>query len=204
MVLLAACGSSAATTTTTPGPRAKAPDCGPPRARTLAGSARARVYAVGGTVYGCAVPGRHSFRLGSSLGFQRSRTHVGDVSVAGRIAAYGVTAFGVDTSRTEVLVRRLTDGALLGSYPANTVHFAEAFSSVGSLVVKGDGAVAWIGRETAIGRSQLTIQVFEARGSASAGTELDSGSGIAPGSLRLQGSTLTWHHGNATRRATLD
>jgi hypothetical protein len=32
---------------------------------------------------------------------------------------------------------------------------------------------------------------------------LDSGAGIDPRSLKLHGSTLTWRHDGATRRATL-
>jgi hypothetical protein len=202
-VLLGACGSSAATTTTPVGPPPKPPDCGPAHARTVANSAQARVYTVGGSAYGCALPAGRRFRLGSTLGFPQSRTHLGLVSVAGRIVAYAVTAFGVDTSGTNVLVRRLTDGALLGSYPATTEPFAESFSSVGSIAVKSDGAVAWIGRVSAIGRNQPAIQVFEAPVSARQGKQLDSGGGIALGSLRLQGSTLSWRHGSATRHATL-
>jgi hypothetical protein len=169
----------------------------------MAYSPQARVYAVGSIVYGCAVPGRRSFRLGNSLGFPRSRTHLGEVAVAGRIAAYSVTAFGVDTSGTNVLVRRLSDGARLGSYPATSVHFAESFSAVASVVVKADGAAAWIGRTTAIGRSGASIQVWKAGPSAPSPTLVASGSGIAPGSLRLRGSTLSWREGAATRRASL-
>jgi hypothetical protein len=203
MVLLAACGSSAASTGTAAGPRPKAPNCGPPRARTLAYSAQARVYTVGGSAYGCVVPARNTLRLGSVLGFPHGRTHIGAVAVAGRIAAYGVTAFGVDTSGTNVLVRRLSDGALLGSYPATAVRLAESFSAVGSLVVRADGAVAWIGRTTSIGRLARAVQVWKAGPSAASPTLVDSGGGIAPASLRLHGSTLSWRDGSTARQATL-
>lgn len=124
--------------------------------------------------------------------------------MGGRVAAYALVSFGVDTGPVEVVVVRLSDDQELGRFPATNGPFAESFQSIGSIVVASDGAVAWIGRQTSIGRSGPMIQVLEARGSASAGTQLDSGTAIALGSLRLQGSTLTWRHGSATRHATLD
>jgi hypothetical protein len=159
------------------------------------------VYLAGETVYGCSLPARRSFRLGTRVIF--SHSHLDHVAVAGRMVAYGLTAFGVDTGRTNVLVRRLSDGRLLASFSATDLGFVESFSTVGSIVVKSDGAVAWIGHTSSIvGRGRGT-EVFEATVSASSPTRLDSGNAIDPASLRLDGSTLTWRHGGAARHATL-
>ena len=199
---LASCGSSTAHSTTVPPPPRHPPACGPAHASTLAFSAQARVYARRGVVYGCSVRGGRSFRLGTQT-VVRHEHLAGAYAVAGRIVAYGSVAFGVDTGGTNILVERLSDGALLGSFSATSRNFAEGFSSVGSLVVTSDGAVAWIGKATGIGATRPIIEVLEADPSVSAGKVLDSGSAIDFGSLRLDGSTLSWRHGGATRRATL-
>jgi hypothetical protein len=125
------------------------------------------------------------------------------VAVAGRMVAYGVTAFGVDTGETNVLVRRLSDGKLLASFPATDLAFVESFSAIGSIVVKSDGAVAWISTLSSIVRRGRATEVFEATVSASSPKRLDSGNKIDPTSLQLHGSTLTWRDGGAVRHATL-
>jgi hypothetical protein len=202
LIVLAACGSSATgTTTSASGPPARPPACGPQQARTLAFSGEARAYVLTGTVYGCSVPAHRRFRLGSVGLFRRTR--IDHVAVGGRIAAYGLASMGVDTRPVEVIVRRLTDGMQLGSFSATNAEFAESFQSIGSIVVRGDGAVAWIGQLDSIGARRTTIQVLEAHPSDSRGTVLDSGTAITPDSLRLHGSSLTWRHGGATRHATL-
>jgi hypothetical protein len=199
---LASCGSSAARPSTVAPPPRHPPACGPAQASTLAFSAQARVYERSGVVYGCSVPSGRSFPLGTQA-FVRHRHLAGIYAVGGTFVAYAEVSFGVDNSITSVLVRRLSDGALLGSYPATNTVFAEGFSSVGSLVVASRGAAAWIGQATAIGRSGPAIEVLAASPSAANTRSLDSGSTIAPKSLRLQGATLSWRHGGSTRHATL-
>jgi hypothetical protein len=169
----------------------------------LAFSAVARAYSVGGVVYGCSVPGHHRFRLGNASTGLFPRTHIDGVAVGGRVAAYGQATMGVDTRPVEVIVRRLSDGVQLGTFPATNAVFAESFQSIGSIVVRGDGAVAWIGELNSIGARHPTIQVLKARPSDTRGTVLDSGTAIDPASMRLDGSTLTWRHGGATRHAPL-
>jgi hypothetical protein len=180
-------------------------DAAGPRRRLRNGvgpaSRLARVYQFGGAVYGCAFAGDRSFRLGNATQTLRE-SRVGPVAVAGDVAAYGLTAFGIDTVRAQVVVRRLTDGGQLESFPATSTAGVEPFQSVGSVVVESDGAVAWIGRETSIiARGRELVEVHAAAGGHQ--SVLDSGAGIVPASLRLRGSTLTWRHDGATRRATL-
>ncbi len=223
VVVLASCGSSAAksaggastagstgtstgastagSTGTSTGSTAVATRCGPASARTLARDGRARVYVLNQSVFGCSVARGRSFRLGhASRSVAESR--VGPVAVGGELAAYCLTSFGVDTVGASVVVRRLTDGVQLKEFRATRAVGAEAFESVGSVVVRGNGAVAWIGSESSIvARHRTSIEVHAA--GAGGDRLLDSGPHVDPASLRLHGSRLSWVDGGATRHATL-
>lgn len=152
-------------------------------------------------VYGCALPGGRSFRLGTLGIFGHMR--LDHAAVAGRVVAYGVTTLGVDTATTAVMVRRLTNGAELGSFSATNDLFPESFQSIGSLVINSDGRVAWIAKQTSIAAHAQAIAVFQASSPAARATLLDSGVAIDPTSLRLSGSALSWRHGGTARHATL-
>jgi hypothetical protein len=176
--------------------------CGPARAHTLAGDRTARVYASGQSVFGCAKGGGRSYHLGSS-----SRTidqpHVGPVAVAGDLAAYGATQSGVDTVSASVVVRRLTDGVQLRDEPATTKPVgAEFFESVGSVVVRADGAVAWISAAGSVISGQAK-EVEVNRTDRGGRTLLDSGPSIKPQSLRRHGAHITWRDGDRSRFAEL-
>jgi hypothetical protein len=190
-------------TAPTPAPSAgpASAGCGPPHDPTLASTGTDRIYAALGVAYGCVVPGGRSFRLGTVALFHRSR--IEGVALGGRLAAYGFASMGVDTLSVQMIVRRLTDGAELASFPATNAVLPESFQSIGSAVVKDDGSVAWIGVDIGIGLARHTTQVLEARPSDSKATLLDSGVGIDPSSLRLQAWTLSWRHGSSIRHATL-
>jgi hypothetical protein len=194
LVVLAACGWSAAKSV---GGTAR---CGPASAKTLASDSRVRVYVLHQVVYGCSVARGRSFRLGRA---ERALSHsrVGPVAVAGDLAAYGLQSFGVDTVSASVVVRRLTDGAQVKQLGATRAVGAEAFQSIGSVVVNASGAVAWIGAEHSIVGHRSAIEVH-ADGSGG-DRVLDSGPNIDPASLRLHGSQLSWADGGATRHATL-
>jgi hypothetical protein len=100
-----------------------------------------------------------------------------------------------------VVVRRLTDGAQLKQFAATNAVGAESFRSVGSIALRPDGAVAWIGSERSIIAHRGATEVHAA--GAGGDHVLDSGSGIDPASLRLHGTTLTWVNGGVTRHGTL-
>ena len=127
---------------------------------------------------------------------------VGTVAIAGEFAAYALSENAVDTSYAEVVVRRLTDGQQLRRATATTKPLGpESYQSVDSLAVKADSAVAWIGVGGSIVRRGTDIEVRKAdkRGQAT----LDSGPAIDSGSLRLDGSRLTWRNGRQVRSAML-
>jgi hypothetical protein len=124
------------------------------------------------------------------------------VAVAGEVAAYGLERCGVDTGSSAVVVRRLTNGRRLKSAPATTKPVGpESYVTVRSLVVKADGAAAWIALASSLlaHRQEIEVHTSDKHGQ----RLLDSGGGIDPASLRLRGSKLTWTHGGARRSATL-
>ena len=202
---LTACGSSSAasdasTTAAQPAP-AHAAACGPSDGRTLAASKRARVYAKDGNVYGCAVGPSRSYLLGAEMRSLREG-RAGPVAVAGRDAGYGLASFGVDTITAQVVVRNLRSGRQLRALPATTAVLPESFQTVSGVVVKADGAVAWISSVSSVvshGASMLEVHRADSRGPAL----LDSASTIDPRSLHLKGSTLSWRDGSELRTATL-
>jgi hypothetical protein len=152
-------------------------------------------------VYGCAVGGHGQYPLGRRGSCLMSAS-VAPVTVAGRFAAYGLQRCGVDTGSTLVIVRRLTDGARVHSAPASSPPGPEGYETVTSLVLGPNGAVAWIATGRSLGRSVSIIEVWRIDHTG-ARKRLDSGPAIAPASLRLRSSTLSWRHGQATRTATL-
>lgn len=205
ILAIAACGSSSAaspTSSTAPvATTAGAAACGPSSGQTLLSNRQARVYASGGFVYGCATGAGRSYRLGSVTNCMRS-ARAAPIRLAGGIVAYGLQRCGVDTGSSQVLVQRLSDGRQLRMLSATTSPRApESYEQVASLVVRADGAVAWIGVAHSIVRHTQDIEVH--RGDRRGSRELDSGPAVIPGSLRLVGTTLTWRHGTATRTASL-
>jgi hypothetical protein len=124
------------------------------------------------------------------------------VALAGAVVAYGLESCGVDTGSAVVIVERLATGRKLRTLPATTGALApESYQRVGSLVVRPDGAVAWIGTASSIVRSSRSIEVHRADGRGQ--VELDSGLAIDPSSMRLHGTTLSWRHADLVRSASL-
>jgi hypothetical protein len=170
--------------------------------KTLAANQSVRVFALHETVYGCSKRSDKRYRLGRSkvcVGSERA----GPVVVAGDDAAYALERCGVDTGFSEVIVRRFSDGKTLRSAAAITGRLGvESYSAVDSLVLKPDGAVAWIATGSSIvshGAPQREVHKVDRAGP----SLLDSGSSVRPSSLRLRGSTVTWKHGGAVRSTTL-
>ena len=174
--------------------------CGPGPAHTLASDAVARVYSSAGNAYGCVAGGARSYKLGTT-GFCIGAERIQTVRVADRLAAYGLQMCGVDTGNATVNVRSLATGASLAQRPATTKIGVEGFQSIDSLVVKADGAVAWIATANSIGKPTFVrqLQRLDTRGFA----VLDSGRDVNAASLRLHGSRLSWKHATAARTATL-
>jgi hypothetical protein len=122
--------------------------------------------------------------------------------LVGVLAGYGLETCGVDTGTSEVVVRRLSDGRKLKTLAAFTGTVGpESFQEVRSIVLRSDGAIAWIAQANSIIRRSQATEVHRAdrRGQAT----LDSGAAVRPTSLRLHGTRITWRDGTATRSATL-
>src|SRR2546421_7481802 len=96
---------------------------------------------------------------------------------------------GVDTSSTTLRVVRLTDALQLSNFLL--------YSTVRSLVVKRDGAVAWIDVNYAGHHGPRTTEVNRA-GGATVQVLDKSPPSIKAKSLRLRGSRLSWKRNNGT------
>ena len=167
----------------------------------MAASDKARVYAAGTAVYGCALSARRPLHLGDSRSCLRA-DRVTVVAVAGALAAYGTQRCGVDTGLASLVVRRLTDGARLRQAQAISAPVGpESYTTVTSVVVKADTSVAWVG----VGSSIVSHRrVIEVRAEDSHGSHvLDQSTLIDPSSLRLNGSRLSWRDRGVARSATL-
>jgi hypothetical protein len=197
ILLIAAALAVGATITA---PSGATSNCVPAGAHVLASSASAAVYSSGSVVYGCSDLTRLQTKLGHvSSCIQAHRIY--PVRVVGDLSAYGDEVCGVDTGTTSVVVLRLSDGKQLSSDPATTgLVFPESYESIGSLVLRSDGAVAWISVTQSVvgGAAKIEVQKDD-----HGQRLLDSGAAIKPGSLVLHGSMLSWKHGRATRNATL-
>jgi hypothetical protein len=127
---------------------------------------------------------------------------VGLVRLTDRIAAYTLESCLTDSGWTTVNVRRLTDGKFLRVHQATTkAVVVMGDETVGSLVLKADGAAAWIATSHSIGPPTFVRHLarLDNRGF----KVLDSGRAPAARSLKLRGSTISWRHGNTIRTARL-
>jgi hypothetical protein len=137
------------------------------------------------------------------VGNSFSEGRVGPVALAGVDVAYGLTSYGVDTISAQVVVKSLTDGAVVRQQSSWTGPVAaEFFQTVDAIVVKKDGSVAWIATAGSIISSSATTTEVE-KSDGSSGTLLDKSKRIHRHSLLLRGSKLSWRDGSATQHATL-
>lgn len=200
--------------------------CGPARARTLAADSLVRVFQTGAGVYGCSAKTGLRTKLGPVGPCFEDNQLVAPVAVAGELVAYGLESCGVDTESAQVVVRRLSDGRVLLNDAASTSVFFNPVSDVSpraanspslvggcdlgqgtdgaicvSSLVLAHGGVAWISVLILPDGARDTMKVHrvDRRGK----QILDTSPKIAPGSLRLRGSRLSWKHGSFVRVATL-
>lgn len=103
----------------------------------------------------------------------------------------------MDTGAGIVRVRRLTDGRTLFTHAATNAPGPESFTTVTAIAADRAGDVAWIAHVSSIVRHTVSTAVYAAgRGSV---RQLDTGTAIVPGSLRLTGTTVSWQHGTQRR-----
>ncbi len=196
-----------------------ATECSPGHSHLLAADARAQVYVrpestgLSGPfhieeVYGCSYGHRSAYSLG--LPYVATSTGANGVrmeTLAGPIVAYEATsASGAQGQATtiswRVVVRDLRSGRVLHSVPTGTPKanpFAVGVGPTLVIVVKSDGAAAWIAQAPPY---EGTYQVHAV--DKSSNRLLASGADVDPSSLAIAGSTLYWTQGGKPESATLN
>lgn len=166
--------------------------------------AQAEVYEAGGRfvreMFACAYASGHAYALGPKAECIGSggcggveKATVGAAFVAYEKFAVASEPFvGETSSYWRVIVRNLRTGRV--------VHRANSTGSfVQDLVVKSDGAVAWIVDTSFLPEEHAVVAVDKT------GTRtLASGPGIAPSSLTLTGNTLSWIESGRMASAVLN
>lgn len=171
--------------------------CGDADSRTLVEGKAARIYAVEsedsppkvfGCLYGTGRPRR--LRLPAEANGYPILREIGDVTLKAPWVAYSWLAVRyVDFVRTGVVVENLRTGKLSHASSALMEISGRVYGpgNVLRMVLKGNGSLAWIAEGES---SPRYLQVV------SNGLEgfklLDEGSEIDPGSLSVEGSTISW------------
>jgi hypothetical protein len=158
-------------------------------------------------IFGCAYGRQKSYLLGSPP-VGGSPSGIGGVTneaLAGPIVAYEESLVQPSSGFSSwfVLVRDLRNGRVLHRVPTGTRSLPKpnlvGNGSTTVIVVKRDGAVAWI-VESNISPVEYEVHALDKTGS----RVLASGSGIEPRSLALAGSTLYWMQGGEPMSAVLN
>lgn len=122
-----------------------------------------------------------------------------------RLLAVGLLSCGPGGSVSTIDVRRTRDGRRIRRVRAVPAppFMPDAFMRLTDLVLRGDGALAWIVeiRDTAAASPRYQVRA-SLRGTGS--TLLTEGADIASGSLALAGSTLYWTQAGAPQSASLE
>jgi hypothetical protein len=172
--------------------------CRPARGSwTIAASSTARLFtSEDGSDYACLYSVGRPFYLSSSEHYEYERVHF-----AGPYVAF---VQNVEASDELIGVMDLRSGRLRTFQIASPIENSVCYG-VGSLVLQGDGAVAWIGTNF-LGPDCFSPPgpAIEVRRHDRRGLRLlDSATTIATGSLRLSRGILSWTHAGARRTATL-
>jgi len=150
--------------------------------------------------FGCAYSSGRLVALGHARCLSRlPGPGVSHIRLAGDFAGFGTMRCGVDTATAGVrvidLAKRKTTVDVAATSPPNR---PESFESVDALVLRSDGAVAWISSISSIvGGGGPAYEVRER------GRLLDRGAAIDPRSLAINGSTVRWRNGGRLKSAPL-
>jgi hypothetical protein len=162
---------------------------------TIAQNGSARVFtAADGNDYACLYSVGRAFYLSGSEHYEYRLIHF-----SGRYVAYVQNIAASDDNVGEMDLRTGHQRTFVIATPINN----SVCYGVGSLVLKADGAIAWIGTNF-VGFAcpnppapEIEVRRHDRRGL----RILDTGTKINPGSLRLRRSVLSWTDG-ALRRAS--
>jgi hypothetical protein len=195
--------------------------CAPRHAKIIVANKQAEVYEGLGAeglpmIFGCPRTGERSYLLGERARFSSA----GGGGIVHEMLAGAVVAFeavtggpgsssyfndGHGTGAWLVMVRDLRTGRWLHRVPtgAATISGDRGVGPVVALVVKADGAVAWIAENAATppgAPHEYELHALDKSGS----RVLVTGTEIVPKSLALTGSTLHWTVGGKLFSAPLD
>jgi hypothetical protein len=208
LLLEAASPSAAHVRHTTP------PKCPPAKSHVLLADAQVELYSAvevvnmyndkGARIHGCAY-GHKSYLLGAEVEECGSGVPCGGVRrevLAGPLVAYEEGSGGETANTYLVVVRNLRTGRVIRKLPTGTpVTPRPLWVGIGpttAIVIKSDGAVAWI-VETGF-PAEYQVHAVNKSGS----RVLASGVDIAPSSLALAGNTLYWRQSGQSISAPLD
>jgi hypothetical protein len=206
--------------------------CAPGHTRLITADAQAQVYLrpegsgpsgfEAEEIFGCTYGSKRSFAISGPPAFSAEgggeATHY---TLAGAVLAYA--SLGVElvpppgVTEWKVVVENLRNGRMLHEVPTGTASAPAMTSAPGgirnpryvgigpvvSLVVKSDGAVAWIVENEIPARhvpAEYEVHAVDKTGS----RLLASGAEIDPHSLALAGSTLYWTQGGKPMSAALN
>ncbi len=183
--------------------------CTPSHPHAFVANAHAVVYLGYEEIEACAYGYRRSYIVGSlPYGDAVAAGGVFDVTLAGATLAYEEFRSyggneGPDTEKNLVVVRDLRSGRILHRVPTGVPAKPQRHGETGigrttGLVVKNDGAVAWI-VSTAEELGGYQVHAVDNSGS----RVLASGENIDPSSLALVGSRLYWMQGGVPASAVL-
>jgi hypothetical protein len=183
------------------GPRARAAriPCGPaPGSVTIAQDRRARLFTgADGNDYACLYSVGRTFYLSGGEHYEYRL-----VRFSGPYVAY---VQNIEASDDNVGEMDLRNGRLRTFEIATPIENSVCYR-VGSLALKADGAIAWIGTNfldpacPSPPGPEIEVRSHDRRGL----RVLDRGSGIAPGSLHLLKGVLSWTDAGVGRTSTLD
>jgi hypothetical protein len=191
--------------------------CLPVHSGLIAADAQAQVYErpVGGEAevfFACAYGSRHTYNLGTgppNISSQGGSENT-DFTLGGAMLAYESSWFtsypapGAIECEADVVVKDLRTGRILHNVPTGTSSPPSlCFGPAITLVVKSDGAVAWISKDEEAHHPEpapYEVHVVDKTGS----QLLASSTEIEPYSLALGGSTLYWLQGGKPMSATLN
>lgn len=181
--------------------RSRAVECSTNRGQVFVADSQAQVFIAANAIpteiyYGCVYGSRHTYELGRpsdcidvSIGQCGGITNV---VLAGSTVAY--EEFASKSGVWWVIVRDLRSGRVLRRLRTNTPGPVNTAGAVEALVLKSDGAVAWVAQAhlpTAVPNGPREYEVY-ATDATGESRLLASGPGIVPASLALAGSTVYW------------
>jgi hypothetical protein len=165
-------------------------------------------------IFGCTYGDGRPYALGLPPEFSsEGGGGIDHETLAGSVVAYQQVSVGKTVAIFRVIVRDLRNGRVLHRLPTGTLigpESKEPESLVGvghvvALVVKSDGAVAWIVENGQTQCGGPKIYCYEVHAVDASGERLlASGPEIEPSSLALAGSTLYWTQGGKPSSAVLN